>query len=50
MYTYEVHYYVQGIGGQLVQVIQASNDQSARNAVKAMYSGKVVQIHRVVRL
>jgi len=50
MYQFEVHYYIQGISGQLVQVIQAANRQDAEKAVKAMYSGKGVQIHRVVRV
>ena len=50
MYQFEVHYYVQGISGQLVQIITAANRQGAEAAVKAMYSGRSVTIHRVVRL
>ena len=50
MYKWEVHYYIQGIGGQLVMVINASSRSDAEASVKAMYSGKAVQIHRVVRL
>ena len=50
MYRWEVHFYVQGIGGQLVMVIHASSRSDAEAAVKAMYAGRSVQIHRVVRL
>ena len=50
MSQWEVHYYVQGIGGQLVTVITAMSRQAAESAVKAMYRGQSVNIHRVVRL
>ena len=50
MSQWEVHYYVQGIGGQLVSVITATCRSDAEAAVRAMYSGKNVQIHRVVHL
>ena len=50
MYQFEIHYYLQGVSGQLVQVITASNRFDAEKAVKAMYSGKAVTIHRVVRV
>jgi hypothetical protein len=50
MFQFEVHYYVQGISGQLVQVITATNRFDAEGAVRAMYSGRAVTIHRVVRL
>ena len=49
MYSFEVHYYVNGVGSQLVTVIQASNRQDAERAVKAMYNGNVT-IHLVVRV
>ena len=50
MYQFEVHYYVAGISGQLVQVITAANRQNAEAAVRAMYAGRSVTIHRVVRV
>jgi hypothetical protein len=50
MSQWEVHYYVQGISSQLVTVITATNRSDAEKAVKAMYAGKQVQIHRVVHL
>ena len=50
MYQFEVHFYVQGISGQLVVVITATYRQDAEAAVRAMYAGKSVTIHRVVRL
>ena len=50
MYQFQVHYYLQGVSGQLIQVITAANRQDAEKAVKAMYSGKAVTIHRVVRV
>ena len=49
MYLFEIHFYVQGIGSQMVMTIQASNRQDAERAVKAMYNGNVT-IHRVVRV
>jgi hypothetical protein len=50
MFEFEVHFYVQGIASQIVTVITAQNRQDAENAVRAMYSGLKVTIHRVVRL
>ena len=49
MYSFQVHYYVDGVGGQLVTVINANCRQDAEAAVKAMYGGKC-RIHRVVRV
>lgn len=50
MFQFEVHFYVEGISSQLVSVVTATNRQDAEYAVKAMYSGRHVTIHRVVRL
>lgn len=50
MHQFEVHFYVEGIASQLVSVITASSRQDAEAAVKAMYSGRSVQIHSVVRI
>ena len=36
MYKWEVHYYLQGVSGQLVQVITASNRFDAEKAIKAV--------------
>lgn len=50
MYQFEVHFYVQGVSGQIVMVVSAFNRQSAEDAIRAMYPGKSVQIHAVNRI
>lgn len=50
MNRWEVHYYVQGISGQQVTVITTASRADAEKAVKTMYAGQSVTIHRVVRL
>jgi hypothetical protein len=50
MNKWEVHYYVSGISGQLVTVVTTASRADAEAAVRAMYAGKTVNIHRVVRL